>query len=237
MNRWIADSFYLVCMFCFTLAALPAYGSEEEPWVTAEEDIDVYYMARDPAAIPLTDERVIQRIHDVIVLRDVNNKEIEIKITDTYGKTRKDSAGNSKEHHGWDFAAPKGSLIQWNYSKAAATIVNTAYAAWGGQNDKASYGYQVSLTTYKDGDEYVLRFCHLLNDAAQQWKKDNEVRQGAVIAKVGTSGRMPNAAKPHLHLETFKKVNNQFNRIDPTDFFQLVADGGIQAPNRLRVVE
>jgi murein DD-endopeptidase MepM/ murein hydrolase activator NlpD len=202
-----------------------------------EEDVDVYFMARDPAAVPLKDERAIQRVHDILVLRDENDKEIEIKITDTYGKTRKDSAGNSKEHHGWDIAAPKGSLIRWNYNEAATTIKHTAYSAWGWQNGRANYGYQVSVVTTRDDSEYVLRFCHLLNDVAQQWKIGTVVAQGAAIAKVGTSGRMPNAANPHLHLEVFKKVDKQFKRIDPIDFFRLVADGSIQAPTGLRITQ
>jgi hypothetical protein len=35
----------------------------------------------------------------------------------------------------------------------------------------------------------------------------------------------------------FKKVDKQFKRIDPIDFFRLVADGSIQAPTGLRITQ
>ena len=185
----------------------------------------------------IVDKVFIIRIQQFIVIRNINGTDLDIRITDTYGKTRQDLAGNKKEHHGWDFAAPTDSLILWMYDGNETKVEGKYYAKWSGQIESASYGYQISIMTEKDHNKYVLRFCHILNETIyKEWSRGTKVNSGVTLAKVGTSGRNPKAKSPHLHLEVFKQNKNKYVRIDPLEFFQIALKDIPQTPTGFRIL-
>jgi hypothetical protein len=222
MNKSAPKMFLLVATVLFLSRSIVVQSDDVKPWTLDEKDIDIYTSAREPAAVPLHDTAVKNRISEYIQIQNTNGINLEVKIIDTYGKTRKYSNGNVKIHHGWDFAAPSNSNILWMYDESETIVEGKYYSPWNGENESASYGYQISFKTKKNDNDYVFRFCHILNETTyNQWNSGTKINQGAVIAKVGTSGRKPNAPTPHLHLEIFKRFNNKYERIDPLAFFSI----------------
>lgn len=108
------------------------------------------------------------------------------RISSGFGMRRHPILGYSKMHRGVDFAAPRGTPI---------------YAAGDGVVDFAapfgSYGNYVRIShngTYKTAYAHISRF-------ASGIRKGSKVRQGQVIAYVGSTGR---STGPHLHYEILR---------------------------------
>ena len=237
MKKRATNGLFLMVLFSLWVVPWVAHGSADKPWATADDDIDIYYSMRAPAPAPLLDAESIRSIRQFIAIRDTQGNDLDITITDTYGITRQDSAGTRQVHHGWDLAAPANSLIWWTGDGMATKIEGKYHAPWTGQMGSMNYGYQIAIATEKENRQYILRFCHLLNGSDYQlWESGDKVDAGVILAKVGTSGRVPNAIRPHLHLEVFRQDENEFVRIDPQEFFQITLKHTLQAPTGLRIV-
>ncbi|MEP5262217.1 MAG: peptidoglycan DD-metalloendopeptidase family protein, partial [Nitratireductor sp.] len=114
------------------------------------------------------------------------------RISSTYGLRRHPILGYSKMHAGVDFAAPRGTPV---YAAGDGTITRA--------NRFGSFGNYVSI---RHANGYETAYAHL-NGFARGIKAGTRVRQGQVVAYVGTTGR---STGPHLHYEVHrngKKMN------------------------------
>ncbi len=105
------------------------------------------------------------------------------RISSTFGMRRHPILGYTRMHRGVDFAAPRGSPV-----RAAGDGVVVA------AGEAGSYGNYVRI---QHTTKYSTAYAHLTN-FARGIKKGVRVRQGEVIAYVGSTGR---ATGPHLHYE------------------------------------
>ncbi len=106
------------------------------------------------------------------------------RISSGFGMRRHPIMGYSKMHKGVDFAAASGTPV---------------YAAGDGVIDKigrfGAYGKYVRI---RHNGTYSTAYAHL-NKYASGMKKGRRVKQGQVVAYVGSTGR---STGPHLHYET-----------------------------------
>ena len=105
------------------------------------------------------------------------------RISSGFGMRKHPILGYSKMHKGIDFAAPSGTPI---YAAGNGTIVKI------GRN--GGYGNYVKI---KHANGYATAYAHL-SKFAKGLKNGSKVKQGDVIAYVGSTGR---ATGPHLHYE------------------------------------
>ena len=113
-------------------------------------------------------------------------------ISSPFGARKHPISGYTKVHKGVDFAAPVGTPV---------------YAAGDGKIEKIGWngGYGNYLRVWHDA-EYATAYAHL-SRFAKGMKRERRVRQGQVIAYVGTTGY---STGPHLHFEILhygKQVN------------------------------
>ena len=108
------------------------------------------------------------------------------RITSGFGMRSHPILGYSKMHKGMDFGAPTGTPVY-----AAGDGVVDEIGAWG------SYGNYIRL---RHTGAVSTAYAHL-SRFAPNLKKGRRVRQGEVIAYVGTTGR---STGPHLHYEVIK---------------------------------
>ncbi len=105
------------------------------------------------------------------------------RISSGFGMRKHPILGYSKMHKGVDFAAPSGTPI---YAAGNGTIVKI------GRN--GGYGNYIKI---KHANGYATAYAHL-SKFAKGLKNGSKVKQGDVIAYVGTTGR---STGPHLHYE------------------------------------
>lgn len=108
------------------------------------------------------------------------------RISSGYGVRRHPVLGYSKMHKGIDFAAPTGTPVY-----AAGDGVVQKAQRWG------SYGNYVKIS---HNGTYATAYAHL-HRFAKGIRPGKRVKQGDVIAYVGTTGR---STGPHLHYEILK---------------------------------
>lgn len=114
------------------------------------------------------------------------------RISSGFGMRRHPVLGYSKMHKGTDFAAPTGTPIF-----AAGAGVITYYGVKGG------YG---NYTQIRHNSEYSTAYGHA-SRFNKKFRVGSKVKQGDVIAYVGTTGR---STGPHLHFEVLyrgKQIN------------------------------
>ena len=114
------------------------------------------------------------------------------RLSSRYGKRKHPVLGYTRMHRGVDFAAPRGTPIM------AAGDGVVEYARTNG-----SYGRYLRIRhngTYKSGYAHLKSF-------ARGVRVGTRVRQGQIVAYVGTTGR---STGPHLHYEIFRD-NAQIN--------------------------
>lgn len=109
------------------------------------------------------------------------------RISSTYGLRKHPILGYSKMHAGVDFAAPRGTPV---YAAGDGTVTRA--------NRFGSFGNYVSI---RHANGYETAYAHL-NGFARGIRSGTRVRQGQVIAYVGTTGR---STGPHLHYEVHVK--------------------------------
>lgn len=109
------------------------------------------------------------------------------RLSSAYGKRKHPILGYTKMHTGTDFAAPRGTPIY-----AAGNGVITQIGRNGG------YGNYIRIR-HTNGS-YQTAYAHT-KGFARGLKKGSRVKQGQVIAYVGSTG---NSTGPHLHYEVFK---------------------------------
>ncbi len=100
--------------------------------------------------------------------------------------------GYTRAHKGTDFAAPTGTPVK---AAGSGRIVEIGW--------KGGYGKYIRI---EHGNGYQTAYAHL-HRYARGMRKGKRVRQGDVIAQVGSTGR---STGPHLHYEVIKngtKVN------------------------------
>ena len=105
------------------------------------------------------------------------------RLTSGFGSRRDPMRGYRRSHKGVDFAAPTGTPI-----RAAGDGVLSFVGRQRG------YG---RFITIKHNDDYTTAYAHM-SGFAKGMKKGTRVRQGQIIAYVGSSGR---STGPHLHYE------------------------------------
>ena len=114
------------------------------------------------------------------------------RLSSGFGLRRHPILGYSKMHAGVDFAAPRGTPV---YAAGDGTVTRA--------NRFGSFGNYVSI---RHANGYETAYAHL-NGFARGVRAGTRVRQGQVIAYVGTTGR---STGPHLHYEVHvngKKMN------------------------------
>jgi murein DD-endopeptidase MepM/ murein hydrolase activator NlpD len=109
------------------------------------------------------------------------------RVSSSFGMRRHPVLGYSKMHKGIDFAAPTGTPIL-----AAGSGKITYYGVKGG------YGNFVQI---KHNQEYSTAYGHA-SKFVKKLKIGSQVKQGEVVAYVGTTGR---STGPHLHFELLYK--------------------------------
>lgn len=109
------------------------------------------------------------------------------RISSKFGMRRHPVLGYSKLHKGVDFAAPRGTPI---YAAGSGKIT------WYGR--KGSYGNFVRI---KHNSEYSTGYAHA-SRLSKRFRNGSRVKQGDVIAYVGTTGR---STGPHLHFEVLRR--------------------------------
>jgi murein DD-endopeptidase MepM/ murein hydrolase activator NlpD len=114
------------------------------------------------------------------------------RLSSGFGPRRHPILGYNRMHRGVDFAAPTGTPIY-----AAGDGVLT-YAG-----RKGAYGNYIQI---RHNDEFSTAYAHM-SRFADGVKKGSRVRQGQVIAYVGSTGR---STGPHLHYEVLQN-GNQIN--------------------------
>ena len=116
------------------------------------------------------------------------------RITSRFGMRKHPIQGYTIMHRGIDFAAPRGTPV---------VAAGNGYIKKRG--DLGSYGNYILIQHNRD---YATAYAHLSRFAKGQ-KKGTYVKQGEIIAYVGTTGR---STAPHLHYEIHykkKQVNPQ----------------------------
>ena len=108
------------------------------------------------------------------------------RLSSGYGMRKHPILGYNKMHKGVDFAAPTGTPIY-----AAGDGIVTA------KGRKGAYGHYVRV---KHNGTYSTAYAHI-SKYAKGLKKGKKVKQGQVIAYVGSTGR---STGPHLHYEVLK---------------------------------
>ena len=108
------------------------------------------------------------------------------RISSPFGVRRHPISGYTKMHKGVDFAAPRGTPV---YAAGNGTI---RQIGWNG-----GYGNYIRI---RHNNEYDTAYGHL-NRFARNMKRGRRVKQGQVIAYVGSTGR---STGPHLHFEILK---------------------------------
>lgn len=109
------------------------------------------------------------------------------RVSSRFGMRRHPVLGYSKMHKGVDFAAPRGTPIL-----AAGSGIIQRYGRNGG------YGNYVKI---KHNSEYSTAYAHA-SRLSKKFRKGSRVKQGDVIAYVGTTGR---STGPHLHFEVVRR--------------------------------
>lgn len=109
------------------------------------------------------------------------------RLSSHFGMRKHPVLGYSKMHKGTDFAAPRGTPI---YAAGDGKIVE--------MGRKGGYGNYIRV---KHNDTYQTAYAHA-KSFARGMKRGKKVKQGQVIAYVGTTGR---STGPHLHYEVLKK--------------------------------
>jgi murein DD-endopeptidase MepM/ murein hydrolase activator NlpD len=108
------------------------------------------------------------------------------RITSGFGKRKHPILGYTKMHKGMDFGAPSGTPI---YAAGNGTVVELG--------KKGAYGNYVRI---KHNGTFQTAYAHA-SKFAKGLKKGDKVKQGEVIAYVGTTGR---STGPHLHFEVLE---------------------------------
>ena len=121
----------------------------------------------------------------------------DYRISSGFGTRTDPINGVVKTHGGTDIAAAQGTPI---LAAAGGTVEIAGYNAGG-------YGYYVKLS-HGEGYETLYGHCSVLLVSTGQ-----AVKQGQVIAKVGSTGH---STGPHLHFE----VRYNGNKVNPMQFFQ-----------------
>lgn len=118
------------------------------------------------------------------------------RVTAPYGKRKHPILNEEFFHTGIDIAAVTGTEI------LASADGQVIYCDWAG-----SYG-KIIIIEHQDG--YQTKYAHISHYKVE---KGDEVKQGQVIATVGTTG---NVTGPHLHFEVLKDEEN----IDPQEVLE-----------------
>ncbi|WP_309085414.1 peptidoglycan DD-metalloendopeptidase family protein [Chelativorans sp.] len=156
-----------------------------------EEDVGGPLLAGGDA-LPF-DERVRELDDALDRLEDVKQRARRIPVanpipgaavTSSFGMRRDPILGRPAHHSGMDFRAPPGAPVR---AAGAGTVVS---AGW---ND--GYGRMVEVD---HGNGITTRYAHLSRILV---RKGEEIRNGALIGRVGSSGR---STGPHLHYEVRK---------------------------------
>lgn len=108
------------------------------------------------------------------------------RITSGFGARKHPILGYTKMHKGMDFGAPTGTPI---YAAGNGTVVEIG--------KKGAYGNYVRI---KHNGTFQTAYAHA-SKFAKGLKKGDKVKQGEVIAYVGTTGR---STGPHLHFEVLE---------------------------------
>lgn len=136
------------------------------------------------------------------------------RISSGYGRRRHPVLGYTKIHKGIDFAAPRGTPIF-----AAGSGVITYYKRYG------SYGNFVKI---RHNNGYSTAYAHA-SRFARGLRVGSRVKQGDIIAYVGTTGR---STGPHLHYEVrFKGKQINPSKVKTTSGLKL---SGAQLKNFMK---
>lgn len=110
-----------------------------------------------------------------------------IRITSGFGMRRHPVLGYSRMHRGLDFGAPAGTAV---YAAGDGVVMEAG--------NKGAYGTYVRLRHASGLDTAYAHLSRLANGL----KVGQQVRQGQVIGKVGSTGM---STGPHLHFEVHRK--------------------------------
>ncbi len=117
------------------------------------------------------------------------------RISSGYGMRKHPILKKNKFHFGLDLAARKGTPI---YASAHGKVIKAAFSS--------TYGNYVVIDHHSG---YKTLYAHMM---VSKVKKNQRVKQGAVIGFVGSTGR---STGPHLHYEILKRNK----KIDPFNYW------------------
>ncbi len=126
-------------------------------------------------------------------------------LSSSFGWRRNPVSGRHAMHEGLDFAAPRGTPIR---AASGGLVVSAGF--------QPGYGKMVEID---HGNGLHTRYAHA---SSLLVKVGDLVRQGQLVAKVGSTGRSTGA---HLHFE----IRMAGYPLDPTLFLQPARDGSLQA--------
>jgi murein DD-endopeptidase MepM/ murein hydrolase activator NlpD len=130
------------------------------------------------------------------------------RISSGFGLRRHPILGYSKMHKGTDFSAPRGTPI---LAAGNGTIVY--------RGRRGGYGNYVKI---KHNSEYSTAYAHA-SKFSRKFRKGSRVKQGDIIAYVGSTGR---STGPHLHFEVLRR-GKQINpsKVKATSGIKLSGNG------------
>lgn len=134
-------------------------------------------------------------IHPPLKMMRLRTEGLASVLAATYGEKLRD--GGTRDHHGWDLDAEKGTLC---YAIADGTI-----EAVGTGNDYGNYVLlRFSRSTSGDMCALDTRFAFYAHLSETRVRRSQSVRAGDVIGLTGTSGLSAKGQAPHLHFEIRK---------------------------------
>ncbi|MEO1091573.1 MAG: M23 family metallopeptidase [Pseudomonadota bacterium] len=139
----------------------------------------------------------------------------QARITSRFGMRRHPILGYSRMHQGVDYAAPTGTPV---YASASGRVARAGR--------RGGYGNYVRID---HGNGYETAYAHL-HRIGRGVKSGKQVKQGALIGYVGSTGR---STGPHLHFEVIHKGRHMDPlKIAETPALQL-AGGALERHRRL----
>ena len=176
----------------FDFSSVPAMGGGGESLDHAGYENEEITQVLENLEIALAEKEQQLNILDELMLAKGLQAEIKPSgmpvdqgwMSSKYGQRNDPFTGKRQFHSGIDFASAEGTLI---FSAASGVVTKVS--------KQADYGLSVEID-HRNG--YVTRYAHALEILV---KKGDIVKQGQVIAKIGSTGR---STGPHLHFEVIK---------------------------------
>ncbi len=176
----------------FDFSSVPAMGGNDESLDHAGYADEEITRMLDKLELALAEKEQQLNVLDELMLAKGLQQEVSPSgmpvdqgwVSSRYGQRNDPFTGKRQFHRGIDFASAEGTPI---FSAASGVVTQVS--------KRGNYGLCVEID-HRNG--YVTRYAHTLEVLV---KEGDIVKQGQVIAKIGSTGR---STGPHLHFEVLK---------------------------------